>query len=59
MKDKKKGVRSRQTAHAKARGHVKNPESILSDYEKGTRWAAWAFIGMFVFMSFGAVFLGW
>lgn len=58
MKGKEKGVRSRQTAHAKARGHV-NPEDILANYRTGTRWAAWAFIGMFAFMSFGAVFLGW
>ena len=30
MKGKEKGVRSRQTAHAKAQGHV-NPEDILAN----------------------------
>lgn len=59
MKGKEKGVRSRQTAHAKARGHVKNPATILADYERGTCWAAWLLVGMFAFMSIGSVMFGW
>lgn len=48
---------ARLETNARQRGT--NRTDILSDYEKGTRWAAWAFIGMFAFMSLGAVFLGW
>lgn len=58
MTKKRKGVRRLESNARQARGHV-NPEDILANYRTGTRWAAWAFIGMFAFMAFGSVVFGW
>ena len=32
---------------------------IISEYDKGTRWAAYAFAVMFAFLLFGVVAFGW
>jgi hypothetical protein len=58
MKGKEKGVRSRQTAHAKARGHV-NPESIVSNYRRGTTWAGWLVGASFALMGVLGAWFGW
>lgn len=58
MKGKEKGVRSRQTAHAKARGHV-NPAGIVSNYRRGTTWAGWLVGASFALMGLGSVMFGW
>lgn len=31
----------------------------ITDYERGSIWAAFAFIGMFVFLSIGCIVWGW
>lgn len=31
----------------------------ITDFERGSIWAAFAFIGMFVFLSIGCIVWGW
>lgn len=59
MTKKRKGVRRLESNARQARGHVKNPATILADYERGTCWAALLLVGMFAFMSIGSVMFGW
>ena len=59
MTAKRKACARLETNARQKLGQSKDPTSILSDYEKGTCWAAWLLVGMFAFMAFGAVVFGW
>ena len=32
---------------------------IISEYERGTRWAGWLFVAMFAVLSLGSWWFGW
>jgi hypothetical protein len=32
---------------------------IISEYERGTRWAGWLFVAMFCVLSLGSWWFGW
>jgi len=33
--------------------------TIITDYERGTRYAGYMFVAMFVFLAIGCVMFGW
>ena len=58
MKNKKAACRMSSTTRARLKRPGVDNHSI-TDYERGSIWAAFAFIGMFVFLSIGCVLFGW
>lgn len=38
---------------------AKNDGSIITEYERGTRWAGWLLIAMFAVLTAGVVLFGW
>lgn len=47
------------TATPKRSALAKSDKEIIAEYERGARWAGWAFVGMFVFLTVGVVMFGW
>ena len=39
--------------------HCYEDKPIISDYERGAKWAGWAFVALFAFLSLGCVLWGW
>ena len=59
MTSSKKAARSSCNYNAPLSSLAKKDKPILTEYERGTRWAGWLFVGMFIVLSFGAVVFGW
>lgn len=59
MRNRNKATRSSSSYPASHVNPAKNDKPIISEYERGTRWAGWLFVAMFCVLSAGVVLFQW